>query len=169
MTPPSTATAVTTLAPDTLRSPYLAANDEQGFIDELLEGQPDAHAYFGRMKRENRQGPVVMGERTPLQELDTAAVARDLAEDKVTFIDARSHSEVHEGTVTGSLNIPAGKSVASYGAWSVNPASDKTRWCSWPRTRSRPRTCGTTWSASASTTSLATSPASKACQSPPRG
>lgn len=125
MTPPSTATAVTTLAPDTLRSPYLAANDEQGFIDELLEGQPDAHAYFGRMKRENRQGPVVMGERTPLQELDTAAVARDLAEDKVTFIDARSHSEVHEGTVTGSLNIPAGKSVASYGAWSVNPASDK--------------------------------------------
>lgn len=105
--------------------PYLAANDEQGFIDELLEGQPDAHAYFGRMKRENRQGPVVMGERTPLQELDTAAVARDLAEDKVTFIDTRSHSEVHEGTVTGSLNIPAGKSVASYGAWSVNPASDK--------------------------------------------
>ncbi len=49
--------------------PYLAANDEQGFIDELLDGQPDAHAYFGRMKRENREGPAVMGERTPLPEL----------------------------------------------------------------------------------------------------
>ena len=49
--------------------PYLAANDEQGFIDELLDGQPDAHAYFGRMKRENREGPAIMGERTPLPEL----------------------------------------------------------------------------------------------------
>jgi hydroxyacylglutathione hydrolase len=38
--------------------PYLGANDEQDFIDELLDGQSDAHAYFGRMKRENREGPA---------------------------------------------------------------------------------------------------------------
>lgn len=105
--------------------PYLAANDEQGFIDELLDGQPDAHAYFGRMKRENRQGPAVMGERAPLAELDLAAVAKDLAADTVTFIDTRANDQVHEGTVTGSLNVPAGKSVASFGAWVVNPETDK--------------------------------------------
>jgi len=105
--------------------PYLAANDEQGFIDELLEGQPDAHAYFGRMKRENREGPAVLGERTLLAELDNADVAKDLAEDKVTFIDTRSNRQVHEGTVTRSLNVPAGKSVASYGAWVVNPETDR--------------------------------------------
>ncbi|WP_024365916.1 MBL fold metallo-hydrolase [Arthrobacter sp. TB 26] len=105
--------------------PYLAANDEQGFIDELLDGQPDAHAYFGRMKRENREGPAVMGERAPLAELDLAAVAKDLAADTVTFIDTRPNDQVHEGTVTGSLNVPAGKSVASFGAWVVNPETDK--------------------------------------------
>lgn len=105
--------------------PYLASNDEQGFIDELLEGQPDAHAYFGRMKRENRKGPAVMGERAPLKELGTAEVAKDLAGDTVTFIDTRSNDEVHERTVNGSLNVPAGKSVASYGAWVVNPETDK--------------------------------------------
>ena len=105
--------------------PYLAANDEQGFVNELLDGQPDAHAYFGRMKRENRIGPAILRERASLQELDIAAVARDLAADKATFIDTRSNTEVHEGTVTGSLNIPAGKSVASYGAWVVNPETDK--------------------------------------------
>ncbi|KUM37662.1 MBL fold metallo-hydrolase [Arthrobacter sp. EPSL27] len=104
--------------------PYLAANDEQGFIDELLDGQPDAHAYFGRMKRENREGPAVMGDRAPLQELDLEAVARDLAADTVTFIDTRSNDLVHQGTVTGSLNVPAGKSVASFGAWVVNPETD---------------------------------------------
>jgi hydroxyacylglutathione hydrolase len=105
--------------------PYLAANDEAGFVAELLGGQPDAHAYFGRMKRENRQGPVVMGERAPLEELDIAAVAKDLAADEVTFVDTRPNAVVHERTVTGSLNIPAGKSVASYGAWVVNPEADK--------------------------------------------
>ncbi|MDI3196393.1 MBL fold metallo-hydrolase, partial [Pseudarthrobacter sp. AL20] len=39
-------------------------------------------------------------------------------------IDTRSNSEVHEGTVVRSLNVPAGKSVASYGAWVVNPETD---------------------------------------------
>ncbi|GAC1460458.1 MAG: MBL fold metallo-hydrolase [Pseudarthrobacter sp.] len=104
--------------------PYLAANDEQGFIDELLDGQPDAHAYFGRMKRENHVGPDVMGERTPLPELSTGIVAAGLAEDTLTFIDTRSNGEVHQGTVARSLNVPAGKSVASYGAWVVNPETD---------------------------------------------
>ncbi|MEO5315229.1 rhodanese-like domain-containing protein, partial [Pseudarthrobacter sp. CC12] len=90
-----------------------------------LDGQPDAHAYFGRMKRENREGPAVMGERAPLQELDTAVVAQGLADDTLTFIDTRSNGEVHQGTVARSLNVPAGKSVASYGAWVVNPETDK--------------------------------------------
>ncbi|MDD1477700.1 MBL fold metallo-hydrolase [Arthrobacter sp. H16F315] len=106
-------------------APYLAANDEQGFIDELLEGQPDAHAYFGRMKRENRQGPALLGSRAPLQELTLATVATDLAADTVTFVDTRPNDQVHEGTVIGSVNIPAGKSVASFGAWVVNPETDK--------------------------------------------
>ena len=82
---------------------YVAADDEQGFVDELLAGQPDAHAYFGRMKRENRDGPAVMGDRAPLQELAIEDVARDLEQDKVTFVDTRPVDEVHAGTVAGSI------------------------------------------------------------------
>ncbi len=145
--------------------PYLAANDEQGFIDELLDGQPDAHAYFARMKRENREGPAVMGERAPLAELATADVAADLAADKVIFVDTRSNDEVHEGTVTGSLNIPAGKSTASFGAWVVEPGNRQEPAGAPGPARPPRRKCGTTWSASASTTSPATSPASTACRS----
>ena len=63
------------------------------YINELLDGQPDAHAYFGRMKRENREGPAVMGERTPLEELATADVVAGLAADTVTFVDTRSNTE----------------------------------------------------------------------------
>jgi len=104
--------------------PYLVAGDEEGFINELLDGQPDAPAYFGRMKRQNRQGPAVMGERAPLQELSAESVDRDLAADLVTFVDTRHNTEVHEGTVLGSLNIPVGKSMATQGAWAVDPERD---------------------------------------------
>ncbi|MCC9204320.1 MBL fold metallo-hydrolase [Arthrobacter sp. zg-Y769] len=104
---------------------HLAAGDEQGFVDELLDGQPDAHAYFGRMKRENRQGPAVMGDRAPLPGLAADDVARRLAQDTATFVDTRPHTEVHWGTVAGALNIPAGKKTASFGAWAVDPETDE--------------------------------------------
>ncbi|MGQ1797070.1 MBL fold metallo-hydrolase [Kocuria oceani] len=104
--------------------PYLAADDEAGFVEELLEGQPDAPFYFGRMKNQNRRGPAVMGERAPLPQLDAQQVARLLAADEATFVDTRSAAEVHAGTVTGALNIPTGGSVATYAAWAVNPETD---------------------------------------------
>ncbi|MGG5753614.1 MBL fold metallo-hydrolase [Zafaria sp. Z1313] len=105
--------------------PYLKANDEAGFVEALLDGQPDAHAYFGRMKRENRQGPAVLGDRAPLAELNTADVAADLAADDIGVVDTRHHTLVHEGTVAGALNIPAGTKAASYGAWAVDPETDQ--------------------------------------------
>ena len=37
--------------------PLRGRNDEEGFVEALLEGQPDAPVYFGRMKRQNRSGP----------------------------------------------------------------------------------------------------------------
>ena len=112
--------------------PYLAADDEAGFVAELLDGQPDAHAYFSRMKRQNRQGPEVMGPRTPLnlnldypkKEIPADVVARRLAADEIGVVDTRHHSLVHEGTVQGALNIPAGTKTASFGAWALNPETD---------------------------------------------
>ena len=103
---------------------YLANNDEEGFIKELLEGQPDAPSYFGRMKRQNLQGPFILGERSPLEKLDTEAVAEQLASDAVTFVDTRDHAKVHIGTVAGALNVPAGKNLATYAAWAIDPELD---------------------------------------------
>lgn len=107
--------------------PYLAANDEQGFINELLDGQPEAHAYFARMKHQNRQGPAVLGPREPLAELTAADAAARLESRSATFVDTRSVPEVHSGTVPGALHIPAGGKTASFGAWAVNPDSGDTR------------------------------------------
>lgn len=103
---------------------YLDNNDEEGFVKELLEGQPDAPTYFGRMKTQNLQGPAILGQRTPLKELDAEAVAKQLAADAVTFVDTRHHAKVHEGTVAAALNIPAGKNLAGYAAWAIDPERD---------------------------------------------
>ncbi|WP_030015604.1 MBL fold metallo-hydrolase [Curtobacterium sp. S6] len=103
---------------------YLKNDDEQGFIDELLDGQPDAHAYFSRMKRENRDGPAILGDRPAPVEYDAGAVRRGLGQGELVLVDTRSVDQVHEGTVRGALNIPLSPSPAVHAAWSIDPAAD---------------------------------------------
>lgn len=100
---------------------YLKNDDMQGFVDELLNGQPDAHAYFGRMKLQNKVGPSLLGENAALTEFTADELRPLLADDSVILVDTRHNSQVHEGTVSRSLNIPGVAKAASYGAWVVNP------------------------------------------------
>lgn len=102
-------------------SKYLAAGDEQGFVDELLSGQPDAHAYFGRMKVQNKVGPAVIGALSELIEYSAEQLKAALAADEVIFVDSRDKTGVHSGTIARSLNIPGAAKSASYGAWVYNP------------------------------------------------
>jgi hydroxyacylglutathione hydrolase len=106
--------------------PYLAAGDEEGFVRELLDGQPDAHAYFGRMKRQNRQGPAVMGHRAPLPELDAAEVSAGVRDGSLVLVDTRSVAEVHAGTVQNALALPNPGKAASHGAWAYDPEQEST-------------------------------------------
>ena len=100
---------------------YLRNDDQRGFVDELLSGQPDAHAYFGRMKVQNKLGPAVIGAAPELTEYSATELADALANDTVIFVDTRHHDEVHTGTVERSLNVPGTQKAASYGAWVYNP------------------------------------------------
>ncbi|WAE70901.1 MBL fold metallo-hydrolase [Streptomonospora nanhaiensis] len=104
--------------------PYLRDDDEKGFVDELLDGQPDAHAYFARMKRQNREGPQILGPLAPLPELANAAIGSALEEDRIVFVDTRPHTEVHRGTVAGALNVPGPAKAASFGAWAHDPETE---------------------------------------------
>lgn len=105
-------------------APYLDAGDEQGFIDTLLNDQPDAHAYFARMKRQNRVGPAILGQLAPLVAHSASDLDADLETDRVVVIDTRHHSLVHQGTVPGALNVPGVAKAASYGAWVYDPEAE---------------------------------------------
>ncbi len=102
-------------------SGYLRAGDEEGFVTELLSGQPDAHAYFARMKKENRLGPAVIGELPELVEFAPERLSAALVADEAIFVDTRAHRDVHTGTVPGALNIPGAAKAASYGSWVYDP------------------------------------------------
>ena len=106
-------------------APYLKNDDEQGFVDELLDGQPDAHAYFGRMKRQNKTGPAVLGyPLEPLPKVDNADLAARVESGDAIVVDTRHHSEVHQGTVQGAVNVPGLHKAATYGSWVYDPETD---------------------------------------------
>lgn len=102
---------------------YLAEGDERGFIDELLDGQPDAHAYFARMKRQNRLGPAILGELKELEELDAEGVEEALASG-VVFADTRGVAEILAGTVPGALALPSRGKIATHAGWAYDPEDD---------------------------------------------
>lgn len=105
--------------------PYLAAGDRDGFVRELLHGQPDAHAYFARMKRENRDGPAILG---PLPELASVTVTEATtraADGDAVLVDTRPAAAVRAGTVPGALAIPATGKTAAWGAWAIDPEEER--------------------------------------------
>ena len=99
-------------------SSYVQSGDEQGFTDHLLSGQPDAPLYYGRMKRQNKGGPALLGEVAPLARLETADL--DLASDTV-LIDTRPKEEHQAAAPVGSVNIPAGKTFETWSGWLLRP------------------------------------------------
>ncbi|PWJ47870.1 hydroxyacylglutathione hydrolase [Quadrisphaera granulorum] len=105
-------------------SRYLADDDEAGFVAELLDGQPDAHAYFARMKRENREGPAVLGPLSPLERIEGEALRARLEADEAILIDTRDAAAVRAGSPAGALHIPGVDKAASYLAWVYDPETE---------------------------------------------
>lgn len=81
------------------------SGSEESFSKMILAGQPAPPLYFARMKRENRDGPVVLGglpkpKELSAQELDAVEGAA------VVVVDTRSWKDFRAGHLPGSLFIP---------------------------------------------------------------
>lgn len=82
-----------------------AATDEAAFMRFILAGQPEPPLYFARMKRENREGPRVLGE-LPRPRRIAAADLAALDTRREALIDTRTWKEFRSGHVAGSLYLP---------------------------------------------------------------
>ena len=76
------------------------------------------------MKRQNRDGPTLLGTQSDLPELDLDTVRAGLDNAALTFVDTRDQHGVHAGTVQGSINIPAWNKPAVHAGWVLDPVSD---------------------------------------------
>ena len=103
---------------------YLIGDDEAGFVEALLAGQPDAPAYFGRMKRWNRAGPPLLGRSPKLEHYQGAALKGQL-EQGALLIDTRPARAFAQGFVPGSLNIPVGSDFTNWAAWVIDPEAER--------------------------------------------
>ena len=101
---------------------YLEQGDEDGFVRELLAGQPDAPHYFGRMKLHNKLGPVPL-EVQPLQEFAPDKIQHEVGGSFI-LLDTRRLEAHQKGQVKSALYAPWGDSFATYAAYVVDPEAD---------------------------------------------
>ena len=95
-------------------SEFLKRGDEAGFSQTLLEGQPDAPRYFGRMKRQNRAGPANVP-REALERLEPGALEGKL------LLDTRPKEAYQARGLLDSLSLAANRTFETYAGWLLDP------------------------------------------------
>lgn len=103
----------TTLGYERLYNPALQLDDEEAFVRWVLADQPEPPAYFAIMKAWNRDGrdQVVRADNDAWMDGD-ALLAAVRAGHQV--VDVRGVGDFGKSHLRGTLNIPAGKTLATY-------------------------------------------------------
>ncbi len=101
---------------------YVQNQDFEGFVDELLDGQPEVPTYYPRMKFGNRDGFEYLGRVDVPDRLMPKTLAK-LHESGTQFIDMRDLENFGESHVDGALNMPLSK-VADYAGWFIDADRD---------------------------------------------
>jgi hydroxyacylglutathione hydrolase len=92
----------------------LAAKTEQGFVDFILEAQPEPPLYFARMKRDNKMGPKVLGGVPKPAQLTVDQLTR-IDGTRSAIVDTRPWDAFKGGHVPGALHLPLNRSFSTDG------------------------------------------------------
>jgi hydroxyacylglutathione hydrolase len=85
-----------------------SGSGEGGFSVFILKGQPEPPTYFARMKRQNRDGPPLLG-KLPSPRMLNAAELGKLDYGRVAVLDTRGWGEFKAGHLPGALRDPLDK------------------------------------------------------------
>jgi hydroxyacylglutathione hydrolase len=95
------------------------ANDEKGFVNYLLEDQPEPPKYFAMMKKLNKVDRPLLTSVPKLKHLSNTEMTDAMSKD-VKLIDARGKNEFAQGFIPGSINIQGNNSFATWAGWYLN-------------------------------------------------
>ncbi|PHN03700.1 MBL fold metallo-hydrolase [Flavilitoribacter nigricans] len=93
-------------------------NDEQGFIDYLLEDQPEPPKYFAMMKKLNKVDRPLLTEVPKPKELSKEEFQAAM-DQGVKVIDTRKKGDFAAGYIPGTLNIQNNNSFPTWMGWLV--------------------------------------------------
>lgn len=99
------AVPMSTLGYERIANWALAIDDEERFVRSVLAGQPEPPRYFATMKRLNREGPALLGDRPVPSHLEAAALPERMDRGDIV-IDTRPTAAYAAGYVPGTLNMP---------------------------------------------------------------
>jgi hydroxyacylglutathione hydrolase len=91
-------------------------NDESGFVQYLLEDQPEPPKYFAMMKQLNKVDRPLLTEVPKLKQL-TAAELREAMSKGIKLLDTRDKSDFAAGFIPGSYNIQGNNAFATWAGW----------------------------------------------------
>lgn len=94
-------------------------NDEQGFVDYLLEGQPEPPKYFAMMKHLNKVNRPLLVE-VPKHPKLTKEEFLMAHENGLKIIDTRNKVDFAKGFIPGSINIQGNNSFSTWAGWLLN-------------------------------------------------
>lgn len=99
-------------------NPMLQYDNASEFVEALLDGQPEAPGYFAVMKKVNKEGPVVLGNRPlpgklPVDQLATLMAAGH------QVVDTSPEAAFAQAHVPGVVNISL-KNLAVWAGWLVD-------------------------------------------------
>jgi len=94
-------------------------DDESGFVDYLLAGQPEPPKYFAMMKRLNKVDRPLLVEVPQHVNLSPEAF-RKAYQDGIKVIDTRNKADFAKGFLPGSINIQHNNSLSTWAGWILN-------------------------------------------------
>lgn len=86
-----------------------SASSEGQFVNYILDGQPEPPLYFARMKRDNKEGPRVLGGVPKVRQLSAQELAA-FDGTKAAIVDTRTWAAFRKGHLPASLYLPLGNS-----------------------------------------------------------
>ncbi len=98
-----------------------ADGEEDAFVESILSGQPEPPMYFARMKRENRDGPALLGHVPSPRRVGPDELEEHLTDDSVVVIDTRRKETFGTGFIPGAVNAPLNKTFPTITGSYIEP------------------------------------------------
>lgn len=97
----------------------LKIEDEETFIQSLLDGQPEPPKYFAMMKMMNKSGPKILATINHPQKLSAGEFISAI-KNGYQIVDTRDKLSFSGGHISGSLNIQDNNSFSTWAGWMLD-------------------------------------------------